>query len=68
MLVEPRKALNKAFLKIKPNRIGIELFKQIFLSRLSTEFAVKFILTDQSQSTYHSKFGQRTVRKAFLTD
>ena len=28
MLLEPRKALNKAFLKIKPNRTGIELFKQ----------------------------------------
>ncbi len=28
MLIEPRKALNKAFLKIKPNRSGIELFKQ----------------------------------------
>ncbi len=28
MLIQPRKALNKAFLKIKPNRFGIELFKQ----------------------------------------
>ena len=28
MLIEPRKAINKAFLKIKPNRPGIELFKQ----------------------------------------
>ena len=27
MLIEPRKALNKAFLKIKPNRTSIELFK-----------------------------------------
>jgi hypothetical protein len=26
-LLEPRKVLNKAFLKIKPNRTGIELFK-----------------------------------------
>ncbi len=27
LLLEPRKALNKAFLKIKPNRINIETFK-----------------------------------------
>lgn len=27
MVIEPRKALNKAFLKIKPNRTSIELFK-----------------------------------------
>jgi hypothetical protein len=27
MLIVPRKVLNKVFLKIKPNRIGIELFK-----------------------------------------
>jgi hypothetical protein len=28
MLIEPRKALNKAFLKIKPNRISSELFNK----------------------------------------
>ena len=34
MQIEPRKALNKAFLKIKPNRSGIELFKQQLIQML----------------------------------
>lgn len=34
MLLEPRKALNKAFLKIKPNRSGIELFKSNLIAVL----------------------------------
>ena len=36
MLLEPRKALNKAFLKIKPNRTGIELFKQNLIQLLDS--------------------------------
>ena len=36
MQIEPRKALNKAFLKIKPNRSGIELFKQQLIQMLDS--------------------------------
>ena len=36
ILLEPRKALNKAFLKIKPNRTEIELFKINLISILDT--------------------------------
>ncbi len=35
-LLEPRKALNKAFLKIKPNRTGIELFKNNLIAILDS--------------------------------
>ncbi len=60
MLLEPRKALNKAFLKIKPNRIGIELFKQNLILLLdsikekeSEEFH-KNLISDFLKNTYYS--------------
>ena len=33
-ILEPRKALNKAFLKIKPSRLLIEVFKSNFINVL----------------------------------
>lgn len=60
MLLQPRKALNKAFLKIKPNRIGIELFKQNLILLLdsikekeSEEFH-KNLISDFLKNTYYS--------------
>lgn len=60
MLLEPRKALNKAFLKIKPNRAGIELFKQNLILLLdsikdkeSEEFH-KNLISDFFKNTYYS--------------
>jgi hypothetical protein len=35
-LLEPRKALNKSFLKIKPNRTGIEIFKTNLIAILDS--------------------------------
>lgn len=60
MLIAPRKALNKAFLKIKPNRIGIELFKSNLILLLdsikeneSEEFH-KNLISDFLKNTYYS--------------
>lgn len=60
MLIEPRKALNKAFLKVKPNRIGIELFKTNLILLLdsskekeSEEFH-KNLISDFLKNTYYS--------------
>ena len=60
MHIEPRKALNKAFLKIKPNRSGIELFKQQLIQMLdsskqneSEEFH-KNLISDFLKNTYYS--------------
>ncbi len=60
MLIEPRKSLNKAFLKIKPNRSGIELFKQNLILLLdsikekeSEEFH-KNLISDFLKNTYYS--------------
>lgn len=60
MLIQPRKALNKAFLKIKPNRSGIELFKQNLMLLLdsikekeSEEFH-KNLISDFLKNTYYS--------------
>ena len=60
MLIEPRKALNKAFIKIKPNRSGIELFKQNLILLLdsikekeSEEFH-KNLISDFLKNTYYS--------------
>lgn len=60
MLIQPRKALNKAFLKIKPNRAGIELFKQNLILLLdsikekeSEEFH-KNLISDFLKNTYYS--------------
>lgn len=60
MLIEPRKALNKAFLKIKPNRTCIELFKQNLILLLdsikdkeSEEFH-KNLISDFLKNTYYS--------------
>ena len=60
MLIKPRKALNKAFLKIRPNRIGIELFKSKLILLLdsskaneSEEFH-KNLISDFLKNTYYS--------------
>ena len=60
MSVEPRKALNKAFLKIKPNRTSIELFKQNLMLLLDsvkdkeTEEFHKNLISDFLKNTYYS--------------
>ena len=60
MLIKPRKALNKAFLKIRPDRIGIELFKAKLILLLdsskaneSEEFH-KNLISDFLKNTYYS--------------
>jgi len=60
MLIEPRKALNKAYLKIKPNRAGIELFKNNLMLMLdsikekeSEEFH-KNLISDFLKNTFYS--------------
>lgn len=59
-LIDPRKALNKAFLKIKPNRSSIELFKTNLILLLdsikekeSEEFH-KNLISDFLKNTYYS--------------
>lgn len=60
MHIEPRKALNKAFLKIKPNRTGIELFKSnliLLLDRCSEKESEEFhknLIADFLKNTYYS--------------
>lgn len=58
-ILKPRKALNKAFLKVKPNRSQIELFKQQLVQLLdrtndieSEEFH-KNLVTDFLKKTYY---------------
>ncbi|SHF90888.1 Type II restriction/modification system, DNA methylase subunit YeeA [Flavobacterium segetis] len=60
MLIKPRKALNKAFLKIRPDRNGIELFKSKLILLLdsskaneSEEFH-KNLISDFLKNTYYS--------------
>ncbi len=59
-LIQPRKALNKAFLKIKPNRTAIEIFKSNLIQVLdscndkeSEEFH-KNLVSDFLKNTYYS--------------
>jgi len=59
-ILNPRKALNKAFLKIKPNRNSIELFKKNLISLLddineseSEEFH-KNLVSDFLKNTYYN--------------
>ncbi|HBK82160.1 MAG TPA: type II restriction endonuclease, partial [Flavobacterium sp.] len=60
MLLEPRKALNKAFLKIKPNRFEIELFKQnlvLLLDSIKEKESEEFhknLISDFLKNTYYS--------------
>jgi len=60
MHIEPRKALNKAFLKIKPNRSGIELFKSnliLLLNSCSEKESEEFhknLIADFLKNTYYS--------------
>lgn len=60
MLIEPRKALNKAFLKIKPNRSGIELFKHHLIQMLDSSKEGEFeefhknLISDFLKNTYYS--------------
>ncbi len=42
MLLESHKALNKAFLKIKPNRAEIELFKQNLILLLDSSKEINY--------------------------
>ena len=67
MHIQPRKALNKAFLKIKPNRDGIELFKnnlKLLLDKIKlidsrpkdeTEEHLKNDLRDFLRDTYYKE-------------
>lgn len=60
MHIEPRKALNKAFLKIKPNRSGIELFKSnliLLLNSCSEKESEEFhknLIADFLKNNYYS--------------
>jgi len=60
MLIKPRKALNKAFLKIRPDRIGIELFKSKLILLLDSSTANeseefhKNLISDFLKNTYYS--------------
>ena len=59
ILIEPRKALNKAFLKIKPNRTAIELFKTNLIQLIDrcndkeTEEFHKNLVIDFLKKTYY---------------
>ncbi|MEQ1733454.1 MAG: Eco57I restriction-modification methylase domain-containing protein, partial [Bacteroidia bacterium] len=59
-LLTPRKALNKAYLKIKPNRISIELFKTNLIAVLDsckageTEEFHKNLISDFLKQTYYN--------------
>ena len=58
-LLEPKKAINKAFLKIKPNRINIEIFKTNLIQVLDginekeTEEFHKNLIIDFLKKTYY---------------
>ena len=60
MLIKPRKALNKAFLKIRPDRLGIELFKSKLILLLDSSTANeseefhKNLISDFLKNTYYS--------------
>jgi len=60
MLLEPRKVLNKAYLKIKPNRSSIELFKQnliLLLNSIKEKESEEFhknLISDFLKNTYYS--------------
>ena len=69
-LLEPRKALNKAFLKVKPNRIGIELFKNNLISILdstnvkeSEEFHKNLVIEFLKKTYYDSNHFVNTKGK-----
>lgn len=58
-IIKPRKALNKAFLKVKPNREGIEIFKKYLIQLIdqideaeSEEF-LKNVISDFLKKTYY---------------
>ena len=60
-ILKPRKALNKAFLKVKPNRIEIEAFKAHLITLLdrttdteSEEFH-KNLISDFLKDTYYKQ-------------
>jgi adenine-specific DNA-methyltransferase len=59
-ILTPRKALNKAYLKIKPNRISIELFKTNLMAVLDsckageTEEFHKNLISDFLKQTYYN--------------
>ena len=60
LFIEPRKALNKAFLKIKPNRNSIELFKTnliVLLNSVKDKESEEFhknLISDFLKNTYYS--------------
>lgn len=61
MLISPRKALNKAFLKVKPQRAEVEQFKlqlRTLLQRLDASESEEFhknLLSDFLKDTYYKK-------------
>ena len=60
-ILKPRKALNKAFLKVKPNRSQIELFKKNLKELLDrtndteTEEFHKNLVIDFLKKTYYDR-------------
>ena len=57
-LLEPRKALNKAFLKIKPNRTGIELFKNNLIAILDS-------INEKESEEFHKNLVIEFLKKTY---
>ena len=57
-LLEPRKALNKAFLKIKPNRTGIELFKTNLIAILDS-------INEKESEEFHKNLVIEFLKKTY---
>ncbi|MBU3681354.1 MAG: class I SAM-dependent DNA methyltransferase [Flavobacterium sp.] len=57
-LLEPRKALNKAFLKIKPNRTGIELFKSNLIAILDS-------INEKESEEFHKNLVIEFLKKTY---
>jgi hypothetical protein len=62
--LKPRKALNKAFLKVKPNRTEIEGFKT---NLIQLEIPVKLTTYFRFSLTTHFRFKLTTLIRAKLT-
>ena len=57
-LLEPRKALNKAFLKIKPNRTGIEIFKTNLIAILDS-------INEKESEEFHKNLVIEFLKKTY---
>lgn len=57
-LLQPRKSLNKAFLKIKPNRTEIELFKTNLIAILDT-------INEKESEEFHKNLVINFLKKTY---